>query len=64
MVLTADGDPIVSDGQGGRLYRLLNGDLRAIDSNEFISPQTPVRVPGVDTILVPDYLRGIAILTV
>jgi hypothetical protein len=62
MVLAADGDPIVSDGEGGRLYRLLNGDLRAIDSNEFISPQTPMRVAGEDTVLVPDYVRGIAIL--
>jgi hypothetical protein len=62
MVLIANGDPIVSDGKGGRLYRLSEDKLRAIESNEFISPQTPVRVPGADTVMVPDYLRGIAML--
>jgi hypothetical protein len=62
MVLDAAGNPIVSDGQGGRLYRLSEGELRAVDSNEFISPQTAARGPGEDVILVPDYLRGIAVL--
>jgi hypothetical protein len=62
MALTADGELIVSDGQGGRLYRLARGNLREIESDEFISPQTPAPVPGGDAILVPDYLRGIAVL--
>jgi hypothetical protein len=60
MVLTADGEPILSDGQAGGLYGLSGDSLRAVDSGEFISPQTPVLIPGTDTILVPDYLRGIA----
>ncbi|HEY2858988.1 MAG TPA: hypothetical protein VGJ21_11270 [Terracidiphilus sp.] len=62
MVLTGGGDPIISDGQDGQLYRLANGDLHAIDTNEFISPQTPARGAAADSILVPDYLRGIGIL--
>ena len=62
MALTADGDPILSDNQGGKLYRLSHDSLHAIESNQFISPQTPTRGPNGDTILVPDYLRGIAIL--
>ena len=60
MVLDKDGEPIVSDGQGGRLYRVANGALRPIDTTEFISPQTPVLAPSGDAILVPDYMRGIA----
>jgi hypothetical protein len=62
MVLDAEGNPIVSDGQEGRLYRASEGELHAIENHEFISPQTPARVPGEDTILVPDYLRGIAVV--
>ncbi|UWZ83063.1 hypothetical protein [Occallatibacter riparius] len=62
MVLTPDGEPILSDGQGGKLYRLIGDNLRPIESNEFISPQTPARTPGGDAILVPDYLRGIGLL--
>jgi hypothetical protein len=62
MVLDADGNPIVSDGQGGLLYRVSEDELHAIENREFISPQTPARVPGGDTILVPDYLRGIAVV--
>ncbi|HEY3704273.1 MAG TPA: hypothetical protein VGL22_04380 [Terracidiphilus sp.] len=60
MVLTSNGEPVVSDGQEGRLYRVSKGELRAMDTNEFISPQTPVPVSGADTLLVPDYVRGIA----
>jgi hypothetical protein len=63
MVLAANGDPILSDGQGGRLYRLTGGSLHDLDSNEFISPQTPARVAGQETILVPDYLRGIGLIS-
>jgi hypothetical protein len=64
MVLDKEGNPILSDGQGGKLYRLAGDSLRAVESSEFISPQTPVRAPDGDTILAPDYLRGIAVLHV
>jgi hypothetical protein len=58
--LTRDGDPIVSDGDGGGLYRVANGSISAIDTTNFISPQTSARVPGTEQLLVPDYARGIA----
>ena len=61
MALTPSGDPIVSDGEGGSLYRLSGDTLRPINTTDFISPQTPVMLPG-DRILVPDYVRGLAIL--
>jgi hypothetical protein len=62
MVLTSEGDPIVSDGAGGGLYRVSNGELRALNTTDFLSPQTPVMLPGGNHILVPDYQRGLAIL--
>jgi hypothetical protein len=61
MVLTRDGDPIVSDGDGGKLYRVSNGALNEIDSVDFISPQTPALSPDAGKILVPDYVRGVAV---
>jgi hypothetical protein len=60
MVLTPGGDPIVSDGEGGGLYRLAGDSLRPINITDFISPQTPVMLAG-DRILVPDYVRGLAL---
>jgi hypothetical protein len=62
MVLTSDGDPIVSDGEGGGLYRLSGDSLTPINTADFISPQTPVMMPGGDRVLVPDYVRGLAIV--
>ncbi|HEY1579807.1 MAG TPA: hypothetical protein VGF82_22300 [Terracidiphilus sp.] len=59
MVLAQNGDPILSDGKGGGIYRLLNNDLRLINGQDFISPQTPALLPDGEHILVPDYLRGI-----
>jgi hypothetical protein len=63
MTLTADGDAIVADNEGG-LYRLNRTTLRfeRLDSGEFISPQTPVMCPDQRCVFVPDYVRGIAIL--
>lgn len=58
LALTREGDPIVSDGGGGGLYRVANGKLIRVDSADFISPQTPA-AEG-DAMLVPDYARGIA----
>ena len=59
MVLTRAGDPIVSDGDGGALYRISNGQMLEINRTEFISPQTGARIPSGEQLFVPDYLRGI-----
>jgi len=62
-VLTNDGDLIVSDGEGGGIYRVPNGgkELQRMDKGDFISPQTPVMHPDGRHVFVPDYLRGIAV---
>jgi hypothetical protein len=62
MVLTPDGDPIVSDGDGGGVYRLVEGQFKLIDDADFISPQTAAMLPDGRHAFVPDYLRGIGIL--
>ena len=62
MVLAQNGDPILSDGNGGGIYRLSHGALTLINGSDFISPQTPAALPDPNLILAPDYLRGIAIL--
>lgn len=64
MVLSGGGDVIVSDGDGGGVYRLaVNGStLERLDRGDFISPQTPALHPDGRRLFVPDYLRGIAIL--
>ena len=62
MVLAQNGDPILSDGTQGGVYRLSQGGLRLINGTDFISPQTPATLPDNNHILVPDYLRGIGIL--
>lgn len=64
MVLLSNGDPIVSDGEGGAVFRLTEGGLQPINTTDFISPQTPVLLPGGDRLLVPDYVRGLAILNI
>jgi hypothetical protein len=60
MALAPDGDPIVSDGDGGGLYRVTNGAITAIDNTNFISPQTSALLRGTDQVFVPDYARGVA----
>ena len=64
MVLTAKGDAIVSDGEGGGVYRALARDdhLDRLDSGDFISPQTAAMHPDGKQIFVPDYVRGIGLL--
>src|SRR5579872_595395 len=63
MTLTGDGDVIVSDGEGGGVYRLSKSDaLARLDNGDFISPQTPAMHPDGKHIFVPDYLRGIGVL--
>jgi hypothetical protein len=60
LVLAMNGDPIVSDGTGGGIYRLQDNTLRRIDHGEFISPQTLAICGSDETAFVPDYLRGVA----
>jgi len=62
MGLTGSGDPVVSDGEGGGVYKVENGHLELINGKDFISPQTPVVLPGGKLVAVPDYLRGIGLL--
>jgi hypothetical protein len=64
MALAANGDPIVSDGEHGGVYRI-NGDTQSvvrIDAGDFVSPQTPAVLADGRHILVPDYVRGLALL--
>lgn len=64
MVLTERGDVIVSDGDGGGVYRLRarGASLQRIDRGDFISPQTPALDPDGRHLFVPDYVRGIAVM--
>jgi len=62
MALTPSGDPIVSDGDGGGVYRLQGDRLIEVDGNDFISPQTPAPLPDGHRAFVPDYVRGIGLL--
>ena len=62
MVLDSEGDPIVSDGEKGGVYRLHDGHLQLVNGTEFISPQTSAILPSCRCAFVPDYLRGIGIL--
>ena len=64
MALAANGDVIVSDGDGGAVYRAspTGGELTRLDDGDFISPQTPAIDPDGRHIFVPDYVRGIAVL--
>lgn len=62
MVLAKNGEPIVSDGDGGGVYQLVKGSLHRLDHGDFISPQTPAQCPGSDMLFVPDYARGIGAL--
>lgn len=62
MVLDQSGNPIVSDGDGGGVYRVSGNRLERIDGGEFISPQTPAMHPDEKHVFVPDYVRGIGVL--
>jgi sugar lactone lactonase YvrE len=66
MALAANGDIIVSDGDGGGVYRTrANGaTLERLDEGDFISPQTAAMHPDGKHIFVPDYLRGIGVLEI
>lgn len=60
MALAKNGDPIVSDGDGGGVYRVRDNVLARLDHGEFISPQTVAICPDGRHAFVPDYVRGIA----
>jgi hypothetical protein len=64
MALTRNGDLIISDGEGGGVYRLRAKSkvLERIDNGDFISPQTPAMTPDGEHVFVPDYVRGIGVL--
>lgn len=62
MVLTPQGDPIVSDGTGGGIYEVRGDRLERIDGGDFISPQTVAMHPDGKHLFVPDYARGIGVL--
>jgi sugar lactone lactonase YvrE len=66
LVLTSNGDVIVSDGDGGGVYRLLakGTGLERLDGGDFISPQTAALHPDQKHIFVPDYTRGIGVLEI
>jgi sugar lactone lactonase YvrE len=66
MVLTPSGDAIVSDGDGGGVYRVTAdcSAMRRIDDGDFISPQTPAMLPDGKHVFVPDYVRGIGVLEI
>jgi sugar lactone lactonase YvrE len=67
MVMASNGDVIVSDGDGGGVYRVSadgSAGLQRLDGGDFISPQTPAMHPDGKHIFVPDYLRGVGVLDV
>jgi hypothetical protein len=62
IVLSADGAPIVSDGDGGGIYLVRSDHMERIDAGDFISPQTAARHPDGKHVFIPDYARGIGLL--
>jgi hypothetical protein len=64
MALAANGDPIVSDGEHGGVYRVSRKteSVVRLDAGDFVSPQTPAVLADGQHILVPDYVRGVALL--
>jgi len=61
--LAQNGELLVSDSNGGALYRVRLGEpaLKRIDASNFISPMTPAFAPAGQT-YVADYVRGIAVM--
>jgi len=64
MALAVNGDPIVSDGEHGGVYRISGSawQIQRIDAGDFVSPQTPAALPDGTHLLVPDYVRGLGLL--
>ncbi len=68
MALMQDGDVIVSDNDGGGVYRIRaevkNAHMERVDGGQFISPQTPAAAPDGQHVFVPDYVGGVGVLDV
>ncbi|HVU56598.1 MAG TPA: hypothetical protein VHD83_16150 [Puia sp.] len=64
MVLDLQGDPIVSDGQSGAIFRRKKGNWERIDKGDFISPQTPALSEDGKHLIVPDHVRGLAVMDI
>ena len=64
MTLTRDGDAILSDNDGGGIYRLSRRTMSVerLDDGGFVSPQTATVSANGRRLFVPDYSRGIGIL--
>ena len=64
MALAVNGDPIVSDGEHGGVYRVSGSarQIERIDAGDFVSPQTPAALPDGTHLFVPDYVRGLGLL--
>jgi sugar lactone lactonase YvrE len=64
MAITDSGDLLISDGDKGGFYRVsAHADqMERLDRGEFISPQTPAILADGRHVLVPDYVRGLAVL--
>ena len=62
MVLAQNGDPVLSDGANGDIYRVQNGTIKLLNGTDIISPQTPAVLPDGRHLIVPDYLRGLGVL--
>jgi sugar lactone lactonase YvrE len=65
IALTVDGAVIASDGEHGGIYRVRAGEdrLERLDAGDFISPQTVALAPDGTHVFVPDYVRGLGVLT-
>lgn len=65
MTLSTDGTVIVSDGEHGGVYRVKRGEdhMERIDAGDFISPQTPAMAADGLHVFIPDYVRGLALMT-
>ncbi|HVU98412.1 MAG TPA: hypothetical protein VHE34_24475 [Puia sp.] len=64
MVLDRRGDPILADGQSGAIFRLQQGAWQRLDHGDFISPQTMALSDDGGSLIVPDYVRGLAIMDI
>ncbi|HUI58703.1 MAG TPA: hypothetical protein VLX90_00690, partial [Steroidobacteraceae bacterium] len=64
MTLDENGTAYIADGRGGGVYRIRPGGPDTLEpvvkAGEFRSPQTPAISPDGSILLVPDYTRGIA----
>ena len=58
--LLPNGDPVVSDGERGGVYRVVADRLIRLDHGEFVSPQTATSCGDEGMLFIPDYVRGLA----